>query len=306
MTDSTWTRRDFFKRSAGAAAAVVGGPVLLGACSRTQTSDPLSAARERGSITVGIAGEAPYGFTNKQGKVTGEAPEVARAVFGNLDVPEIQAEQTDFGGLIPGLNAGQFDVVAAGMYITPERCQNAAFSTPDYTAPTAFLVPSGNPQNVTRFEDVTNNNVNLAVLGGAVEKGYAQDLGVPSGQIQTYDSQNALLQAVTDGRAYCAALTNISLNHLVEQNPNADVEVTEGFTPVINGEEQVQAGAFAFRPGNNKLRQAFNKELNKLHQSGRWVEIARPFGFSEENVPPENLSTQELCQPNSTASPTSS
>lgn len=306
MTDNKWTRRDFFRRSAGAAAAVVGGPALVGACSRTQTGDALGQARDEGTITIGIAGEAPYGFTDRQGNVTGQAPEVARAVFENLDIPEVQAEQTDFGGLIPGLNAGQFDVVAAGMYITPDRCQNAAFSIPDYTAPTAFLVPEGNPENVTRFQDVTEKGLTLAVLGGAVESGYAEDLGVPSNQMQTYDSQNALLRAVADERAYCAALTNISLNYLVEQSPEADVEVTEGFTPVINGQEQIQAGAFAFRPDNDQLREAFNRELRNLHQSGRWVEIVQPFGFSEENVPPEDLETPELCQPEETASPTGS
>lgn len=308
MTDSKWTRRDFFRRSAGAAAAVVGGPALVGACSRAGTGgDPLSQAREQGSITIGIAGEAPYGFTDKQGNVTGEAAEVARAVFENLDIPEIQAEQTDFGSLIPGLNAGQFATVAAGMYITPDRCANAAFSIPDYTAPTAFLVPEGNPENVTRFEDIIEKNLNLAVLGGAVEKGYAEDLGVPSNQMQIYDSQNALLQAVADERAYCAALTDISLTFLVKQSPEANVEVTEGFTPVIDGEERVQAGAFAFRPGDDQLREAFNRELRNLHQEGRWLEIASQFtGFGEKNVPPEDLRTQELCQPEETASPTNS
>ena len=32
------------------------------------------------------------------------------------------------GFVIPGLNAGRFDLIAAGLFITPERCEQVAFS----------------------------------------------------------------------------------------------------------------------------------------------------------------------------------
>lgn len=294
MASRGWTRRDFLK---GSGAAV--GALVLGGCTRTggggAGGDPLQEARNSGTIQVGIAGEAPYGFTDASGKITGEAPEVARAVFRNLGVNTVLASQVDFNQLIPALNAGKFSVVAAGMFITPERCKNAAFSIPDYIAPTAFLVPVGNPEGVTSFEDVAKKKLNLAVLSGAVEKEYAQRLGVPDAQVQVFDSQNALLQAVTNKRVYCAALTNISLNDLVRKSPGAQVEVTKGFTPVINGKPEVQAGAFVFRTPDTSLRGAFNTELKKLHDSGEWVRIAEPFGFTQDNLPPAGVTTEALC-----------
>ncbi|MCI2416584.1 ectoine/hydroxyectoine ABC transporter substrate-binding protein EhuB [Saccharopolyspora sp. K220] len=299
MANTGWTRRDFLKGSGVAAGALVlGGGVLTG-CTRTggggAGGDPLAAARSSGTIQAGIAGEAPYGFTDQTGKVTGEAPEVARAVFRNLGVNNVQASQVDFNQLIPALNAGKFAVVAAGMFITPERCRNAAFSVPDYVAPTAFLVPRGNPEGVATFEDVVRKKLNLAVLSGAVEKSYAQRLGVPDSQVQVFDTQNALLQAVTDKRVYCAALTNISLNDVVRKSPGAPVEVTRGFTPVINGKAEVQAGAFVFRSADAALREAFNAELTKLHNSGEWVRITEPFGFTQDNLPPAGVTTDTLC-----------
>ncbi len=128
--------------------------------------------------------EEPYGFTDVSGNVTGEAPEVARAVLQAMGIGEVQAEQVDFGSLIPALNANRYDMVCAGMNITPERCGQAAFSIPDYTALTAFLVPAGNPQQVATFEDVTSKGLPLAVLSAAVEQGYAEASGVPAGKIQ--------------------------------------------------------------------------------------------------------------------------
>src|SRR5690606_36573085 len=249
MTQRGWSRRDFLRRTATAGAVALGGGTLLGACQATggggaagSGESALERARSAGSIKIGIAGEEPYGFTDVQGNVTGEAPEVARVVLQALGIGEVQAEQVDFGSLIPALNANRYDMVCAGMNITPERCGQAAFSIPDYSALTAFLVPSGNPEGVATFEDIASKGLPLAVLSAAVEQGYAESAGVPSGNISVYDDQNALLQAVTSGRAYAAALTDISLKWLAGKNPDAGVEVTPGFTPTENGEPVVSAG----------------------------------------------------------------
>jgi polar amino acid transport system substrate-binding protein len=304
MSGSTWTRRDFFRRSAIAGAVAIGGPALLSACTQVPqgggggqagAGGTLERARSAGTIKVGIANEAPYGYTDASGTVTGESVEVGRAVLKALGVNEIQATTVDFGSLIPALNANQFDMVTAGMFINPERCANAAFSTPDYTAPTAFLVPAGNPNAVASFDDIKNKNLRLAVLSGAVEQGYAADSGVPESQIQVFDAQNTLLQAVTANRVDAAALTNISLNDVVAKNPGSGVEVTKGFFPVINGQDTVSAGAFVFRTADTDFVTAFNTELTKLHQSGQWLTIAQPFGFNADNVPGPDVTTQKLC-----------
>jgi polar amino acid transport system substrate-binding protein len=306
MTQRGWSRRDFLRRTATAGAVALGGGTVLGACQQvpqggagggaTGAAGTLQRAREAGTITVGIANEAPYGFTNEQGVVTGESVEVAQAVLNRLGIAELNAVTVDFGSLIGGLTLSrQFDMVTAGMFITPERCQAAAFSVPDYTAPTAFLVPQGNPARVQNFDQVRDQNLTVAVLSGAVEQGYAGDSGVPEGNIQVLQDQNSLLQAVTSGRAACAALTNISLNDVVSKNPGAGVEVTSGFFPVINGEEVISAGAFVFRPGENDILDAFNTELTALHESGEWLRIVEPFGFTQDNLPGPEVTTESLC-----------
>ncbi|MGW4590377.1 ectoine/hydroxyectoine ABC transporter substrate-binding protein EhuB [Amycolatopsis thermoflava] len=295
MTHGQWTRRDFFRRSAVVGAAAVAGPTLLAACQSTESGDTLQTARDSKTIRIGIANESPYGFADTSGNTTGEAPEVARAVFRLLGVDTVQANVVPFDQLIPALNAKQFDVVAAGMNITPTRCNAALFSDPDYSALTALLVPAGNPQGVNNLADVAAKKVKVAVLSAAVEKGFATDAGVSEADIVTLDTQDNMLRAVTAGRAYCAALTNISLKWLVKQNPGAGVEVTPGFLPTKDGQPVVSAGGFVFRKDDTSLRDAFNQQLNILHDNGEWLRIAAPFGFDQSNLPPADLTTDKLC-----------
>jgi polar amino acid transport system substrate-binding protein len=300
MAKSNWTRRDFLRFGGVTGAVALGGPALLTACSEvpqggTGEGGTLQRIRDAGTVKIGIAGEVPYGYT-EGGEVTGEAPEVAKAVFKAIGVDGVEPAQVEFGQLIPALNAGQFDMVAAGMAVRPDRCENAAFSIVDYVTLTAFMVPTGNPQGITNFEDVKAKNLTIGLLTGTIELEVAKATGIPEANIQTYAGQPELFQALSDNRAYCGALTDISLKELLKQNEGAPFEVTDGFVPKLNGEDQIQAGGFVFRKGEDDLVDAFNAELKKLHDNGEWVRLVEPFGFTEDNLPPEDVTTEQLCQ----------
>lgn len=319
MADNRLSRRDFLTRSATLGAVLIGGPTLLAACGDDdddvtqppadgdttppgtpadgeEVSELLARAREQGSITVGIANEAPYGFEDGQGNITGEAPEVAREVMTRLDVPEIRAEIVDFGSLIPGINAGQFDLIAAGMFITPERCQQVLFSDPDYCAPQAFAVPQGNPNNLSNYDDVANNpDVQLGVLSGAVEVGYAEAAGVPDGQLTILDSTSSMVQALKGGRIDAFALTSITVRNLTRDE--ADLEITDTFVPVVDGEEQLGCGGYGFRQEDQAFRDEFNEVLNKMKENNEILPIVEEFGFGEDEVEAAKGKTaDELCQ----------
>ncbi len=300
MATGNWTRRDFLRFGTTAGAVAIGAPALLTACEQVPqggsgAGGTLQRIKDAGTIKIGIAGEVPYGYTEGD-KVTGEAPEVAKAVFKALGVNKVEPAQVEFGQLIPALNAGQFDMVSAGMAILPDRCKNAAFSDVDYVTPTAFMVPKGNPKKVKNFEDVKSQGLTIAVLSGTIEQSVAKATGIPDSNIQPYDGQPELFQALKDNRAYCGALTDISLRMLLKQNSGAPFEVTDGFVPKIDGKEQIQAGGFVFRKGEDDLVSAFNKELDKLHSSGDWLDIVKPFGFTDTNLPPKDVTTDQLCK----------
>lgn len=297
MAQNSWTRRDFL-RASGAAAGLLAGSGLLMACSHTdEGGDLLETSRDRGYIRVGFAGEAPYAF-KEGGELTGQDPAVHREIWKALGIDELRETQVDFGQLIPGLNARRFDVVAAGMFILPERCAEAVFSEPVYCAPQAFLVPAGNPDQISDYESVAAAGITMAVLPGAVEGLHARELGVSGDKIAEVSSQRDGLAALESGRSKAFALTSISLRNILDGNPDVPFELTEPFVPVIDGVEQLGCGGAVFRKGadDKAALDAFNGELAKLKESGKLGELMEPFGFGPETIPPDDLTTEKLCQ----------
>ncbi|GAB3438693.1 ectoine/hydroxyectoine ABC transporter substrate-binding protein EhuB [Streptomonospora sediminis] len=291
-------RRDMLRAGGVTAAALAAGPGLA-ACSRTEPAEGqslLESLREQGFIRAAINNEPPFGFIDDDGEVTGEAPELLRAIAKEMGIDSIQAESVSWDGLIPGLKAGRFDVVAAGMYITPERCQEVAFAEPDYKVLQAFMVPKGNPHNLETFDTIAeNSDVKVAVLNASVEQNYAEGAGVTKKQMTLGDNAVSMIELLENGRVDAVALSTFSLNYQLEQRGMGDeYEVTEGFTPVIDGEEVKPAGGFAFRKENKELLTEFNKVLADFKESGRLLEIGEEFGF-DETAQPGDLTTEELC-----------
>jgi octopine/nopaline transport system substrate-binding protein len=101
------------------------GLALLGAALATSAS-----AQGKKWETVKIATEgayAPWNFSTPQGKLDGFEPELAMELCRRMNVKcEVVAQ--DWDGIIPALQAGKYDVIMAGMNITPKREEVIQFS----------------------------------------------------------------------------------------------------------------------------------------------------------------------------------
>ncbi|WP_129787987.1 transporter substrate-binding domain-containing protein [Promicromonospora panici] len=273
--------------------------VALAACTSTAPdaggedgASTLEQLQEDGSVTVAFNGEEPYSYEDG-GDLTGATIALDREIFGELGVENVEGVQTEWNSLIPGLAAGRYDTVSAGMSILPERCSEALFSEPEIMYTTAFMVPEGNPDNLTDMQSAQEAGVTLAVLSGAVESGYADKLDIE--KIEVGAAQDGL-DAVTSGRADALALTGISLRTLAEKT-DAPVEVTDSFVAEIDGVPQIGAGAEVFPQGEEELRDAYNEKLAEIvSDKERWLEIVEPFGFTEAEYPVEGLTTEKLCE----------
>jgi polar amino acid transport system substrate-binding protein len=160
------------QRISGTLALLMVFGLILGACQPQQATtapQPTTAAeptavettidraKREGIIRVGFANEAPFAYAKPDGTLAGEAPDIAKVIFERLGIAKMEGILTEFGSLIPGLQANRFDVITAGMYIKPERCEQVLFADPEYKIGSGLLIQAGNPLNLHSYEDIAAN-----------------------------------------------------------------------------------------------------------------------------------------------------
>lgn len=262
----------------------------LGLAATAQAASTLETIKQNGSIRIGYANESPFAYTETDGRVTGESPEIAKAIFKQMGIGQVNGVLTEWGSLIPGLRAGRFDVIAAGMYITPARCKQVIFTDPQYQLPDALLVNKGNPKNLHSYEDIAKDSeVKLAIMAGTVNLQYARDAGVKDAQILQVPDTTAQLQAVRAGRADAAVGTQLTMKGLAGKGG----EKVEAMTDFKDDPSHIGYGALAFRPEDKDLRDAVNTALKNWLGSEEHLKTVAPFGFDKSNV--TSKTAAELC-----------
>jgi len=266
---------------------------LLLISSLTVSADTLTRIKSGDVVTIGVANEIPYGYLNEQGEVTGEAPEIAKHILSQLGSGQVEVVITEFGALIPGLKAGRFDMIAAGMYITPKRCRQILFSDPTYAIGEGFLVPQGNPKALHGYADIQSQKVRLGVMAGAVEYGYAREFGIALQKLVTLPDYPSGVAALKAGRIDALAGTSLTMAQLADKDRR--VELAQPFTPlVIKGKSVKGYGGFGFRRTDSDLRDAFNQQLAGFIGSQQHLDLIKPFGFGQHTLP-EGATAAQLC-----------
>ncbi|MHC4800104.1 MAG: ectoine/hydroxyectoine ABC transporter substrate-binding protein EhuB [Planctomycetota bacterium] len=277
------------------AAIAIGIAALAMNASTAAAETTMEKAKASGYVRVGFANEAPFGFATPKGKLTGEAPEIAKVILKKMGIEQVDGVLTQFRGLIPGLQAKRFDIIAAGMFVRPKRCKQVLFTEPTYGIGQAMIVKSGNPKNIHGYDDIANNqSLKLGVIGGGAAHKYAQAVGIDDNRISVYPDGPSGRAAVDAGRIDAWAMTSLAVQRLIDSAGNTKVERATPFKAlVIDGEEKRGHGAFAFRKEDAAFRDEFNKHLKAFLGSPEHFELVRSFGFTKADAPSKTLT--ELC-----------
>jgi len=97
-----------------------------------------AAAKDWKTVVIGMEGAyEPYNLTDASGKIVGFEPDLVMDLCARMKV-ECKIIAQDWDGMIPGLNAGKFDVIMDGMSITEERKKSIDFTNSYSLMPAAF------------------------------------------------------------------------------------------------------------------------------------------------------------------------
>lgn len=243
------------------------------------------------TVEVTIVAFEPYTVQTSDG-LSGPVPDVARKLLTDIGVAEVKfTVVSDEQKLLTMAAAGSLQM-AGGMTIRPDLCDNGAlqFSVPDYVSGTAFAVKAGNPKGLKTFADVVATGAKVAVWTGLPWEEDAVKAGVPNENIVRLNGLDPLFDAVRGGQADCFPFDDVSLRQLLKDQGEG-LEATPPFMPDAR---PPLVGAYLFALDSLVFEQ-FNEALKELHESGEWLRMAEPFGFTEEHEPPADLTTEKAC-----------
>lgn len=274
-----------------AAAAIT----LQAACGAAHATT-LAQIQKSGQVRIAVANEIPYGYIDMKGQARGAGPDVATQIMKQLGVKRIKWVTASFGSLIPGLQAGRYDMVAAEMAILPQRCQQVLFSEPNSSYGEGLLVPKGNPKHLDSYGAFAKSDAKVAIMAGADQLEMMHALGVPDSRIVTISSNADAISAVATGRADAYAATGLTVAQLAGKS--GKVQAAKPFTdPVIKGTPARSWGGFAFAKDSTDLRDAVNAKLAAFKKTPAWRKIMSHYGFSaNDDKQSFTKTTQTLCK----------
>ncbi|WP_300156921.1 transporter substrate-binding domain-containing protein [Solidesulfovibrio sp.] len=231
-----------------------------------------------GEIRVGYSGEPPYCFRTATGEVSGAAPEVAKAVFGHAGIGPVRWVLLDFNQAIPALLDGRIDMIANGLFITPERAKRMLFSRPFCRSLQGLLVRRGNPLDLHSYEEAAKSPAaRIAVLDGSVEQLALASLGTSPERLFVVPDPAGGLAAVRSGRADALALSAPTVAWLAGESQGE----AEPASPMRQaaGTPEGQS-AFAFRPADAALAGRVDAALAGYIGSKAYLDLLTSLGFA--------------------------
>lgn len=274
--------------------------LFLTACGSSDSEDGegrVDELKDNGKVNIGFANEVPYAYKDDDGELAGASVDIAKEVFAEIGIDEIDGKLASFDELIPGLGAEKFDVITAGMAITPDRCKKVSFGEPEIMYGEGLIVEKGNPLNLKSYTDIADNeDSTVVVMSGATEIGFLESAGVDPDQIDRASDIASTIAAVESGRADATTGTDMTIKEALESSGSEKLEFVHDFEqPDVEGVPSY--GAAAFRQNDKELVKAYNEKLEELKDSGRVAEILEENGFSPElNSVDADITTADVCE----------
>ena len=268
---------------AGVAAITMGAAVA--------NAGPLMDRIEAGEpIRIGFANEIPFAYPGEDGSPKGFVNAHALGVLAKMGYDNIEPVQTEWGGLIPGLNAGRFDIVTGGMNILASRCENIAFSEPMAKVGDAFIVAPGNPKKIGNYESLAENDAIMVTGAGYSNIEAAKAAGVAEDKIMQVPGPTEILAAVRAGRADAGAGTYFTVKQLADSSGGA-VEVTD---PSAMPEDAVNWAGIGFRKDDQDFLAKFNAAQKEYLGSEEMMKAVAEYGYGEGSLPGDKT-TEWVC-----------
>src|ERR1700756_756706 len=225
-------------------------------------------------LRTGVDGTfAPHAFPKLGGGTQGFQIDLFTEVAKRMH-RDIVIDSVSFSTLIPGLQSGRYDFIAAPTTVTKERAESLIFTAGYLWTSFQFGIKKGSAP-IKGWEDLKGKVV--AVNKGTPYETLSKAMGEKYGfTVQVYDTQPDATQAVLSGRAYATLGGNTTIVYAASKNPQfvADLEL----------KDTRAHWAAPFRKDSPKLRAELQDALDCMKKDGTVAKLSEKW-FGKKPAP---------------------
>lgn len=281
-----------FTKARGVAALVLClGVVALGACGDDEEEPSAGGASTNGSetsesglkpinegkLTVGMNLQFKPQMYLEGGEPAGYDVELLKLLAPDTST-ELNIENLDFNGLIPGLQSNKFDMVSVGLSATPERKKVVDFTRGYVPYAQVVAVPTDKAAGVTAADQLDESGTTITALQGSTAETLAKE-SFPKAKVVGFPDQNAAFLEVATGRADAVVVEDYLLAQFQASNADqlAKAELGEPL--------HVEYGSWAVPKGNEEFVAFLDKWLCEKQTDGT-LEATYKKIFEVDEMPP--------------------
>lgn len=223
----------------------------------TKQETKVDKIKKAGKLVLGTSADyPPYEFhksVDGKDEIVGFDVEIAKEIAKDLGV-KLEIKDMDFKGLLNALDAGNIDIVLAGMTPTPEREKSVDFSNIYYKAEQKVVVRAEDKDKIKVADDLKGKK--LGVQKGSIQEDIAKNQ-LPGAEAQALGKISDIVLALNTKKFDAAIIEGPVATSYVNANKNlviADLKL----------KTEDAGSAAAVKKGNKDLVDAINKTLERL------------------------------------------
>jgi polar amino acid transport system substrate-binding protein len=226
-------------------------------------------------VKFGVAAEPypPFSSKDASGKWVGWEIDLMDAVCAQMN-EKCELVEVAWDGIIPALQAKQFDLIWSSMSITDERKKTIDFSNMYYNTPTVVIGAKNGDL------DITPEHLKGKVIGVQVStthERYAQKFfGAAGAEVKTYSTQDEANNDLAAGRLDYVQADGSALDAFLQTDQGKACCELKGQVP--HDEETLGSGVGAgIRKDDTALKDKVNAAIAELAKAGKFDEITAKY-----------------------------
>lgn len=243
--------------------------VLLTVSATAAHADTFSDILERGTLRVGVSLFTPWTMRGETGELSGFEIDVANKLAADMGV-KAAFKVYDWEAIIPALNRDEFDVIIAGMGITPARALKVVFSRPYAEAGVGLATNTAMTRDIDSLTGLNQEGIVIATVSETMAGDLTPQL-FPRAEIRAVTKPETAEALVLEGKAHAYVATVDEARFLALRHPDTvDVPLDE---PLLRS----RAG-MAVRRGEQELLNYLNAWVT-ARDADRWLDTSHKYWF---------------------------